>query len=44
MREFRHAHRRILSQLQINALNNTAIEMVARETAESLRSILYAYA
>ena len=43
MCEFKHAHKRILSHIQIRALH-TAIEMVDCETAEALRSILYAYA
>ena len=43
MHNFRHAHKRILSQVQIRALN-TAIETVNSEIAEALRSILHAYA
>ena len=43
MRDIRHAHRRILSQLQIKALE-IAVGLVDHETAEALRSILFAYA
>ena len=39
----KRAHKHILSQTQIKALN-TAIEMVDCETAEDLQSILLAYA
>jgi predicted DNA-binding transcriptional regulator YafY len=43
MHGFRHAHKRILSQRQITALA-IAIEAVDHETAETLQSILHAYA
>ena len=43
MHNFRHAHRRILSQSQINALN-TAIETASYEIAKTLQSILHSYA
>ena len=47
MENYRHLHKRILSQLQIKALNTaikTAMETADDETAEALQSILYAYA
>ena len=40
MHDFRHAHKRILSQAQINALR-TAIDTAVPETAEALQSIEY---
>lgn len=43
MRNYRHTHKRILSKIQIKALN-TAIEMADSKTAEVLQSILHAYA
>ena len=43
MHDFRHAHKHILSQIQIKALN-TAIETADSKTAEALQSILQTYA
>jgi len=43
MRDFRHAHKHILSQEQIRALNTVMIT-TDPETAGALQSILHAYA
>jgi len=43
MHNYRHSHKRILSQEQISALD-TAIAVVDFETAQSLQSIIHAHA
>jgi predicted DNA-binding transcriptional regulator YafY len=43
MRNFRHSHKRILSRIQIKAIE-TAIALVDLDTAKALQSVLFAYA
>lgn len=43
MQNFRHAHRHILSQAQINAIY-TAMNSVDKDTAATLQTLLNAYA